>query len=97
MLVFAIAVSSALVFSFLCSISEAVLLSMQHAQIEALGKSRAARVLKRFKREIDQPISAILILNTIANTLGAAIGGASYVDPRSGANSSICSPRPALS
>jgi putative hemolysin len=80
MLVFAIAVSSALVFSFLCSISEAVLLSIQHAQIEALGQSRAARILKRFKREIDQPISAILILNTIANTLGAAIGGASYVE-----------------
>ena len=80
MLVLAVAVSSALVFSFLCSISEAVLLSMRHAQIEAMGSSRAARILRRFKREVDLPIAAILVLNTIAHTLGATVGGASYVE-----------------
>ena len=53
---------------------------MRHAQIEAMGSSRAARILRRFKREIDSPNAAILVLNTIAHTLGATVGGASYVE-----------------
>ena len=78
MLVFVLAVASALVFSFLCSVSEAVLLSVGHAQVEKLGKSKAGRILGRFKREIDVPLAAILVLNTVANTAGAAVAGASY-------------------
>jgi putative hemolysin len=78
MLVFSLAVVLALVFSFLCSTSEAVLLSVSHAEIEAIGKSRAGETLRRFKKEIDVPIAAILILNTFANTIGAAIAGATY-------------------
>jgi CBS domain containing-hemolysin-like protein len=78
MLVFVLAVASALVFSFLCSISEAVLLSVRHSQVEALGKSRAGEILRDFKREIDMPIAAILVLNTVANTAGAAVAGASF-------------------
>ncbi len=78
MLFFALAVASALVISFLCSLSEAVLLSVGHAQIETLGKSRAGNILRHFKREIDFPIAAILVLNTVANTIGAAFAGASY-------------------
>lgn len=80
MLVFTVAVSSALVFSFFCSISEAALLSIKHSQIEALGKSRAGRLLSGFKKEIDVPIAAILILNTVANTTGASVAGAAFVD-----------------
>jgi putative hemolysin len=80
MVVFAITVASALVFTFLCSISEAVLLSLRHAQIEALGESGTSRILRRFKEQIDAPISAILVVNTAANVLGGAIGGASYVE-----------------
>jgi CBS domain containing-hemolysin-like protein len=78
MLVFVLAVASALVFSFLCSVSEAVLLSVGHAQVEKLGKSKAGMILRRFKREIDVPLAAILVLNTVANTAGAAVAGASY-------------------
>lgn len=78
MVVFVLAVASALVFSFLCSISEAVLLTVGHAQIESLGDSRAGRILRRFKREIDLPIAAILVLNTIAHTIGASVAGAKY-------------------
>ena len=78
MLVFVLAVASALVFSFLCSVSEAVLLSVGHAQVEKLGKSKAGKILRRFKREIDVPLAAILVLNTVANTAGAAVAGASY-------------------
>lgn len=80
MLVFCLAVASALTSSFVCSISEAVLLSVGHAQIEALGKSRAADILRGFKREIDFPLAAVLTLNTTAHTIGASVAGAYYGD-----------------
>jgi len=80
MLVFVTAVSVALVVSFLCSIFESVLLSINHAQVESLvqrGK-RSGVFLKDFKQGIDVPIAAILITNTIAHTAGTAVAGASY-------------------
>jgi magnesium and cobalt exporter, CNNM family len=80
MLVFFLAVAMALASSFVCSISEAVLLSVSHAQVEALGKSRAADLLRRYKREIDLPIAAILTLNTTAHTIGASVAGAYFGD-----------------
>src|SRR5690348_16361874 len=80
MLVFFLAVAMALASSFVCSISEAVLLTVTHAQIEALGKSRAADLLRSFKRELDEPIAAILTLNTTAHTIGASVAGAYYGD-----------------
>lgn len=61
------------------SLSEAALLSVSRVEIQRLGDGRAARLLRKFKREIDQPIAAILVLNTLANTAGAAIVGASFV------------------
>jgi CBS domain containing-hemolysin-like protein len=79
MLVFGLAVTAALLLSFLSSLSEAVLLSVRHSHIEALGKRRAAEILRQFKREIDAPIAAILVLNTVANTAGASIVGATFV------------------
>ena len=45
------------------------------AQKEEEGH-RIASVLKRYKADIDRPIAAILSLNTIANTMGAAAVGA---------------------
>ncbi len=82
MLVFAAAVSVALVFSFLCSIFESVLLSIGHARVENLARdgSKAGILLKDFKRDIDTPIAAILIVNTIAHTVGASVAGASYAN-----------------
>lgn len=82
MQVFIIAVTVALVVSFMCSIFESVLLSLSRAQVEVLaekGKS-SGRILKAFKERIDIPISAILITNTAAHTIGTAVAGASYVD-----------------
>ena len=78
--VFITAVSVALVVSFMCSIFESVLLSLSHAQVEVLvEKGRASgRILKAFKERIDIPISAILITNTAAHTIGTAVAGASY-------------------
>ncbi len=80
--VFVAAVSLALVVSFLCSIFESVLLSLNHAQVELLAEEGkpAGRILKAFKERIDIPISAILITNTAAHTIGTAIAGASYSD-----------------
>ncbi len=82
MQVFIAAVSLALIVSFLCSIFESVLLSINYAQVEALvqqGK-RTGQLLKEFKHRIDMPIAAILITNTIAHTVGTAVAGATYED-----------------
>lgn len=71
----------ALSISFLCSILEAVLLSTPMSFItmkESEGSSRAA-LLKKFKTSIDRPIAAILSLNTVAHTIGAAGVGAEAV------------------
>jgi len=80
MFTFTIAVTAALVISFICSILESVLLSISAPQVEALAStgSRAGRLMRGFKDRIDVPISAILIVNTIAHTIGAAVAGASY-------------------
>ena len=64
----------ALVTSFLCSLLEAVLLSITPSYIESLeqkGGPLGLR-LKKLKGNIDRPLSAILSLNTIAHTVGAA-------------------------
>ena len=71
MLFLVLTVLGSLAISFFCSIAEAVVLSVQHAQIEALGKSRAAEILREFKREIDIPIAAIVSFHTVAHTVGA--------------------------
>lgn len=63
--------------SALCSTLEATLLSTPLSYIQGLeeqGRKGAAR-LKRLKQNPDRPISAILCLNTIANTVGASIVG----------------------
>ena len=75
MLLFAVTVCLSLAFSFVCSISEATLLSVGRARVEALAHAgtRAGLLLRRFRHEPDQPIAAILILNTIANSGGAAL------------------------
>ncbi len=80
MLIFVTAVSVVLIVSFLCSIFESVLLSVTRPQIELMTKDgqRAGTLLARFKRNMDVPIAAILILNTAAHTIGAAVAGASY-------------------
>ncbi len=80
MFLFVTAVSVVLVISFLCSIFESVLLSLTRSQIAMVGqrRQRAARLLSGFKENMDVPIAAILILNTAAHTVGAAVAGASY-------------------
>lgn len=69
----------ALIFSFVCSVAEAVLLSITPSYIESLREKRPKRaaLLKRLRQErIDQSLAAILTLNTIAHTVGAIVAGA---------------------
>ena len=71
-------VAVALIFSFLCSIAEAVLLSVTTAHITVLeqeGRS-SGTLLRELKSDINKPLSAILTLNTIAHTMGAVGAGA---------------------
>jgi len=64
--------------SFLCSILEAALLSVTPSQVALMRErgTRAGRKLSRLKRDIDRPLAAILSLNTVAHTFGAAGVGA---------------------
>lgn len=71
----------ALAVSFLCSVLEAVLLStpMPFITMKENEGSKYAHKFKSFKTNIDKPIAAILSLNTIAHTVGAAGVGAEAV------------------
>lgn len=64
--------------SFLCSLCEAVLLTLTASDAEALSQrnAKAGRRLKAMKQSIDRPLGAILTLNTISHTVGAAGVGA---------------------
>ncbi|KPK00404.1 MAG: hypothetical protein AMJ60_01355 [Desulfobacterales bacterium SG8_35] len=74
-----LATGIAIIVSALCSIIEAVLYSVPQSQIEVMAHSgkKSGLILKKLKKNIQQPITAILTLNTIANTMGAAVAGAS--------------------
>lgn len=64
-------------FSFLCSILEAVLLSITPTFINVKMKEGKtyAKTLERLKKDVDQPLIAILTINTIAHTVGAILVG----------------------
>ncbi len=64
-------------FSFLCSILEAVLLSITPTFINVKKKAGKAYALtlEELKKDVDQPLIAILTLNTIAHTVGAILVG----------------------
>ena len=72
---------TALVVSFICSLLESVLLSVSHAHIAVLVKEGRKRgiIMASLKENINRPLSAILTINTIANTVGAAgVGAQTY-------------------
>lgn len=70
--------SLALIFSFLCSVAEAVLLSVSTSYIAHLRQEgkKSAKVIERVKIDIDKSLAGILTLNTIAHTVGAGGAGA---------------------
>jgi len=77
MVLFAIAIILTLLVSFLCSMMEAMVLSTTVAEVEALKRDRPRRgiVLEQLRTGLEETISTILTLNTIANTLGSVIIG----------------------
>ena len=72
------AVTLSICVTALCSLCEAVLYSISTSQVEMLKKSghTSADLLQNLRADIDEPITAILTLSTIATTIGAAIAGA---------------------
>jgi CBS domain containing-hemolysin-like protein len=73
-----ISVTLAITISAICSICEAVLYTVTASQVEMLKKTNhsAGAHLQDLRSDIEKPITAILTLNTIANTVGATVAGA---------------------
>lgn len=73
-----LAVGFVIIVSAGCSMFEAVLYSVPLRHLETMIRSskKSGLILKRLRRDVDKPITAILTLNTVANTAGAAIAGA---------------------
>lgn len=72
-----LSIATVLIVSGLCSLTEASLYAVRTPYVRQLAEqgSAAGRALAGFKHNMQQPIAAILILNTVANTAGAAIAG----------------------
>lgn len=75
-----VSISVALLVSASCSIAEAVLLSLSPGQLANLvaKHQKVGKHWIEFKKDVDLPISVILVLNTTAHTIGAAVAGAAF-------------------
>ena len=78
MLELSIVVGLVVLTSAACSLFEAVLYSVPLSQIDTLERagSSSGPILRTLRTQVDRPIAAILSLNTVANTGGAALAGA---------------------
>lgn len=78
MTVFVASVVTVILVSAMCSLSEASIYAVRRPFIRTLTQtgSAAGPVLESFKDNMERPIAAILIVNTAANTAGAAVAGA---------------------
>ncbi len=72
----------AIAVSFLCSLAEALLLSLNPLTLNRLQatRPRAAESWRRLKKNVARPITAILVLNTVAHTGGATVAGAAFAE-----------------
>lgn len=77
-----LSITFAVTVSALCSLFEAVLYAVPVSHIESMAQAgkRSGLILRELRRDVDRPIAAILSLNTIANTAGAAVAGAAAVN-----------------
>lgn len=77
MLMLVTSVTLCIGFSFLCSFLESVLYSTRAITLEAAASqgSREAMTMRTLKSKVEKPLAAILIVNTLANTGGAALAG----------------------
>lgn len=82
MLELILSVSLATIISFICSLSEAALYSVPWSRIENLRREgrRSGEILFLLRQDVERPISAILTLNTVANTAGASVAGAAAAE-----------------
>lgn len=80
--VLVVSIAVALTVSASCSLMESVLLSLSPGQIAKITQKspKTGKYWIKFKQNIDKPISVILILNTTAHTIGAAVAGAAFDD-----------------
>ena len=71
----------ALAISFLCSVLEAVLLStpVSYISMKENQGDKTAFLMMKYKTNVDRPVAAILTLNTVAHTIGAAGVGSESV------------------
>ena len=97
MIALLIAVTTVVLVSAMCSLFEAVLYSIPMSRIEALiqrGK-KSGKLLQKMREQVDAPITAILSLNTISNTAGAAVAspglGPGWVGARDGHRAPVSS------
>ena len=72
----------AIVVSFLCSLAEALLLSFNPLTLNRLQAThpRATESWRRLKTNVARPITAILVLNTVAHTGGATVAGGAFAE-----------------
>lgn len=80
MIVLIVSLAVAFGVSFLCSFLEAALLSLTPGQIADISqrRPRIGAIWQAFKKDIEKPIAVILIINTAAHTIGAAVAGAEF-------------------
>lgn len=80
MLIFITAILLALLISFLCSLLESILLSISTTDIAEMSNKKPglAKTWTTYKESIQKPISAILIFNTFAHTVGATVSGSKF-------------------
>ena len=76
-----ISVLAIVLISGTCSLFEAVFLSAPLSHVEKLAQDGdpSGLIFRQLRQNVDRPLSAILSLNTIANTGGAAIAGAAFL------------------
>ncbi len=72
--------ATAITVSFLCSLLESALLSLTPSQLADIrtNNPRRGELCARLKRDIEQSLAVILICNTAAHTIGAALAGAEF-------------------
>lgn len=80
MLILVLAILFSLSVSFFCSLMEACLLSLSNTDIAEISQKspKTADIWRKFKLDIQKPIAVILIINTLAHTIGAAVSGAKF-------------------
>ncbi|MBM3307854.1 MAG: DUF21 domain-containing protein [Candidatus Eisenbacteria bacterium] len=80
LLVLVMSSAVAIFVSFVCSLAEALLLSLNPLTLSRLqvASPRAAGSWRRLKSNVARPITAILVLNTVAHTGGATVAGGAF-------------------